>query len=59
MGSQHYAEAANHLSSILSLDTEDRAGTLQKRSQAHVMASSWDDALKDADEVYFGPDRHG
>ena len=53
MGSQNYNEAAEHLSTMLLLDTEDRVDILIKRSRARAMMESWIDALRDADEVYF------
>lgn len=41
-----------HYSAILTLDPLDRADTLIKRSKARMIMESWEDALKDADEVY-------
>ena len=55
MALQHYNEAAEHFSGILSLDPADRADILIKRSKARAMMSSWEGALKDADEVYLLP----
>ena len=52
MGSQNYSGAAEHFSTMLSLDTEDSVDILIKRSRARAMMESWEDALKDADEVY-------
>ena len=52
MGSQNYSEAVGHFSTILSLDTEDRVDILIKRSRVRAMMESWEDALRDADEVY-------
>ena len=52
MCSQHYTKAAEHFSTMLSLDTEDRVDILIKRSRARAMMESWEDALRDADEVY-------
>ena len=52
MSSQNYNEAAEHFSTMLSLDTEDRMDILIKRSTARVMMESWEDVLRDADEVY-------
>ena len=58
MGSENYTEAADHLSTMLSLDTKDRVDTLIKRSRARVVMESWEDALRDADEVYSMSSRH-
>ena len=55
MGSQNYNEVTEHFSMILSLNPVDRVDALVKRSKAQVMMGSWEDALKDADEVYFLP----
>ena len=55
MGSQNYNEAVEHFSTILSFDSVNRVDTLTKRSKAQVMMNLWEDALKDADEVYFVP----
>ena len=55
MGSQNYNEATEHFSTILSLNPVDHVDALIKRSKAQVMMNSWEDALKDADEVYFVP----
>ena len=52
MGSQNYTEAAEHLSTLLLLDTEDRVDILIKRSRVRAMMELWEDALRDADEVY-------
>ena len=52
MGSENYIEASEHFSTMLSLDTEDRVDILIKRSRARAMLESWEDALRDADEVY-------
>ena len=52
MGSQNHSEAVEHFSNLLSLGTEDRMDILIKRSRARAMTQSWEDALKDADEVY-------
>ena len=52
MGSQNYSEAVEHFSTLLSLGTEDRMDILIKRSRARAMMESWEDTLKDADEVY-------
>ena len=52
MGSQNYNEAAEHFSTLLSLGTEDHVDILIKRSRARAMMESWEDALRDADEVY-------
>ena len=52
MCSQHYSKVAEHLSTLLLLDTEDRMDILMKRSRARAMMESWEDALRDADEVY-------
>ena len=52
MGSQNYNEAAEHFSTLLSLDTEVHVDILIKRSRARAMMESWEDALRDADEVY-------
>ena len=55
MGSQNYNEAAEHFSTILSLNPLDRIDILIKRSKSRAMMNLWEDALKDADEVYFVP----
>ena len=44
-------EAVSSYTAALSLDTSNPAGLLVKRSRARAMQSSWEDALKDADEV--------
>ena len=51
MDSQNYSQAAEHFSTLLSLDTEDRVDILIKRSRAQAMMELWEDALRDADEV--------
>ena len=51
MGSENYTEAAEHFSTMLSFGTEDCADVLIKRSRARAMMESWEDALRDADEV--------
>ena len=53
MGSENYIEAAKHFSTMLLLDTGDRVDILIKRSKARAMMKSWEDALRDADEVYY------
>ena len=53
MGSQNYNEAAENFSTMLSLNPPNCVDILIKRSKARAMMGSWDDALKDADEVYF------
>ena len=58
MGSENYTEAAEHFSTMLSLDTADRVDILIKRSRARAMVGSWEDALRDADEVYFVSSYH-
>ena len=52
LGSQNYTKAAEHFSTLLLLDTEDRVDVLIKRSRARAMMELWEDALRDADEVY-------
>ena len=52
MSSQNYNEAAERFSTILSLNPPNRVDILIKRSKAQVMMNSWEEALKDADEVY-------
>ena len=52
MCSRNYSEAAEHFSTILSFDTEDRVNILIKRSRARAVMESWEDALRDADKVY-------
>ena len=59
MGSENYTEAAEHLSTMLLLDTGDCVDTLIKRSRARAMMESWEDALRDADEVYSVSIHHG
>ena len=51
MSSENYIEVAEHLSTMLLLDTEDHVDILIKRSRARAMVESWEDALRDADEV--------
>ncbi|KAG9311853.1 hypothetical protein JVU11DRAFT_8105 [Chiua virens] len=51
MESHRYHEAAEHFSTILSLNPVDRVDILIKRSEARVSAGLWEDALCDADEV--------
>ena len=58
MCSQHYSKVAEHLSTLLLLDTEDRMDILMKRSRARAMMESWEDALRDADEVYSVSSHH-
>ena len=58
MISENYTEAAGYLSTMLSLDAEDRVDILIKRSRARVMMESWEDALRDADEVYSVSSHH-
>ena len=58
MGSQNYSEAAECLSTMLSLDIENRVDILIKRSRARAMMESWEDALRDADEVYSMSSHH-
>ena len=53
MHSQHHAEAADSFSTMILLDPEDRAEVLIRRSRARAMMNTWEDALNDADEVYF------
>ena len=53
MGSHNYNEAEEHFSTVLSLPTPDRVGILIKRSKARLAMKLWDDALEDADEVYW------
>lgn len=52
MDNQNYAEAAEHFSTMLSVAPEGCVDTLIKRSKARAKMDSWEDALKDADEVY-------
>ena len=52
MSSQNHNEADGLLSAILLLDPLDCVGTLIRRSEARVIMRAWEDALKDADEVY-------
>ena len=59
MGSHTYSKAAEHFSTMLSLGIKDRADILIKRSRARVMVGSWEDALRDADEVYSVSIHHG
>ena len=59
MSSQNYSEAVEHYSTMLSVDTGNRVDTLMKRSKARAMMKSWDDAVRDADEVYFVTQLHG
>ena len=51
MGSENYDEAAKLFSTMLSIDPVDRVDILIKRSKTRVMMESWEDALKDAEEV--------
>lgn len=55
MDSQNYNEAAEHFSTILSLDLVDRVEILVKRSKIRALMSLWEEALSDADEVCFIP----
>ena len=58
MDSQNYSEAAKHLSTALSLHTEDHVNILIERSRARAMMELWEDALRDADEVYSMSSHH-
>ena len=51
MGSENYDEAAKLFSTMLPIDPVDRVDILIKRSKTRVMMESWEDALKDAEEV--------
>ena len=53
--SQSYHEAAEYLSTVLSLSPADRMDILIKRSKARAMMNSWKEALSDADKVSFAP----
>lgn len=55
MDSQNYKAAADHFSSILSLEPADRMGILIKRSKARLRLNLWEEVLRDADEVCFAP----
>ena len=55
MDSQDYNEAAEHFSTVLLLDPGDRIEVLIKRNKARASMKAWEDALSDADEVYFAP----
>ena len=52
MCSENYTEAAEYFSTMLLLDTGHCVDILIKRSRARAMMESWEDALRDADEVY-------
>ena len=52
MSSENYTEAVEHFSTMLLLDPEDRVDILIKRSRTRAMMELWEDALRDADEVY-------
>ena len=51
MDSRNYNEAAEHFSTVLSLNPMGRMDTFIKRSKARVSMNLWGDALSDADEV--------
>lgn len=51
MDSHEYNEAAEHFSTILSLDPDDQVEILIKRSKAYSSVKSWENALSDAEEV--------
>ena len=53
MESRSYNEAAEHFSTILSLNPADRIDIFIQRSKARASMNSWGDALSDADEVLF------
>ena len=55
MESEDYAEAAGYFSTMLSLNPANRMDILIKRSRAHVFMELCDEALCDAEEVYFVP----
>ena len=55
MESENYAEAAGYFSTMLSLNPANRMDILIKRSRAHVFMELCDEALCDAEEVYFVP----
>ena len=55
MATNHYYEAAELFSAILSLKPEDPVNIIFKRSEARSSMELWDEALSDADEVYFVP----
>lgn len=52
MTSRNYTEAITRYSMALSTDPVTRDGILFKRSKAYAATHAWEDALKDADEVY-------
>lgn len=52
MDSESYDEAVKHFSTILLLDQVDQIDFLIKRGKARASMKLWDDALRDADEVY-------
>ena len=58
MGFQNYNEAVEYFSAILLIDTEDHVDILIKRCKARAMMESWEDALRDADEVYSVSSHH-
>lgn len=51
MDSQNYSEAAEHFLRVLSLSPVDRMDILIKRSKALASTRSWEEAIRDADEV--------
>ena len=53
MNSGNYNEAAEHFSTILSRSPADPVDILIERSKALALVESWDEALSDADEVFF------
>ena len=55
MESENYAAATGYFSIMLSLDPANRVDILIKRSRAQVFMEWCDEALCDAEEVYFVP----
>jgi cytochrome c-type biogenesis protein CcmH/NrfG len=52
MESDKAEEAVSSYTAALSLNPSNPAGLLVKRSKAWASQSSWEDSLKDADEVF-------
>jgi len=51
VSAQRHGAAVSGYSAALSLDPASRQGLLIKRSKAHVLGGSWEDALDDANTV--------
>ena len=53
--SKNHRTAITQYSTALSLNPSSRVSLLVKRSNTRAMLGMWEDALKDADELWLGP----